>query len=352
MRIVVRIVIAHSRLLGLGGGERCTLELLRNLAPRHDVALWTGRHALNDTYPELASYPRRELAPSDWVIARPDADVVIAASFGAYLLALRHPHVVCYLHTLRSRYLIGGRRADLVARRWLDQVALRRAARLVTNSQYTAGRAGRRYGRTVEVVSPGVDGALLNLPVRSGNYALYVGRLAPEKGLERLLAWSRGLPAPLRIVGDGRPDYVRHLQSLAEPTVEFTGPLTGAALRQAYAGCRYFAFTPHEEEFGMAALEAMAAAKPVVAVAEGGIPEVVIDGVTGFLVHSAAEFALVAKRLKADDALCQRMGQAGREAARPHTWERYADRIEAICAETVARTPPTRPPRHTPDLAR
>ena len=339
----MRIVIAHSRLTGLGGGERCTLELLRYLAKDHEVTLWTGRQALDDTYSELAAYPRRELSPAEWLTARPAADVVVAQSYGAYLLALRHPRVICYLHTMRSRYLIGGNRPDLVARRWLDHRALRRASRLLTNSHFTASLAERRYGRIVEVIPPGVDEILLDQPARVGDYALYVGRLAPEKGLERLLAWSRGLREPLRIVGDGQPDYVRHLRSLAAPQVEFVGPLTGIALIRAYAGCRFFTFTPHAEEFGMAALEAMAAAKPVIASAEGGTPELVHDGVTGFLVRSAAEFAHAAERLEADDALCQRMGQAGRDVARAYTWDGFASRIEVFCAEIAAYTPSMRP---------
>lgn len=339
----MRIVIAHSRLNGLGGGERCTLELLRRLARRHDVELWTGRQALDDTYRELAEYPHRALSPAEWLTARPAADVVIAQSYGAYLLALRHPRVICYLHTMRSRYLIGGNRPDLVARRWLDHRALRRASRLLTNSHFTASLSGRRYRRIVEVIPPGVEEILLGQAARVGDYALYVGRLAPEKGLERLLTWSRGLREPLRIVGDGQPDYVRRLRSLAAPNVEFAGPLTGAALRQVYAGCRFFAFTPHAEEFGMAALEAMAAAKPVIASAEGGIPELVHDGVTGFLVRSAAEFAHAAERLEAADELCQRMGRAGRGVARTYTWDSFTTRIEARCAEIATKPSSMRP---------
>jgi glycosyltransferase involved in cell wall biosynthesis len=329
----VRIVVAHSHLAGLGGGERCALELLRSLSRRHDVELWAGGYRPEATYPELAQYPRRDLRPWEWLTARSGAgvDAVVTQSFGASLLALRYPHTLCYVHTLRSVYLQGGARPDLIARRALDRLAMCRAAALLTNSAYTASRLERRYGRTTQVVPPGVDTALLALPERVGSYALYSGRIAPEKGVERLLAWSRELPLPLVLVGDGAPDYVARVRRLAGPQVELRGPLTGAALAEAYAGTRFLVFLPHEEEFGLAALEAMAAAKPVIAADEGGLPELVRAGETGLLVRDAQGFRAAAATLLVDDAACLQMGRAGRERARPYTWERFAAAIEQAC---------------------
>ncbi|MFI5274372.1 MAG: glycosyltransferase, partial [Ktedonobacterales bacterium] len=173
------------------------------------------------------------------------------------------------------RALRGGARPDLVLRRWLDGAALRRAAALAANSAYTAAVAERRYGRRVEVVPPGVDEAFFALPLAAGDYALYVGRLAPEKDIERLLAWTAGLPFDLVLVGAGEAAYVRRLRALAGPRVRFAGALTGGPLLAAYAGARFLAFAPHAEEFGLAPLEALAAGKPVLAVPEGGLTELV-----------------------------------------------------------------------------
>jgi glycosyltransferase involved in cell wall biosynthesis len=331
----VRIIVAHSHLAGLGGGEHCTLELLRYLSRRHAVQLWAGGYRPQATYPELADYPRRDLAPWQWVTARPDAavDAVVTQSFGASLLALRHPQTLCYLHTLRSLYLRGGKRPDLIGRRALDRLVMRRAAMLLTNSAYTASRIERRYGRTAQVVPPGVDAALLALPERVGSYALYVGRIAPEKGIERLLEWSRDLPLPLVLVGDGTPDYVAHVRRLAGARVELRGPLTGVALAEAYTDARFLAFVPHEEEFGLAALEAMAATKPVIAADEGGLSELVRAGKTGFLVRDAETFQAAATTLIHNDAACLRMGRAGREQAQLYTWERFGAQVEQACSQ-------------------
>lgn len=326
----MRIVVAHSRLNTFGGGERVTLELLRRLSARHDVILWAGSYRASATYDELAAFGRRDLAPWEWVVATPDADAVLAQTFGANLLALRHPATLCYLHTLRSAYLRPSLRPDLLARRALDTRSMRRAGALAANSAYTAGRASHRIGRPVEPIPCGVDGALARLPLAPGSYALYVGRIAPEKGIERLLRWSAGLPLDLLLAGAGEPAYVAAMHRLAGPRVRWAGPLQGAELRAAYAGARMLAFLPLEEEFGLAVLEAMAAGKPVVAVSEGGLPELVRDGVTGWLVADSEAYAAAMRQLLADDALCLRMGQAGRDVAARYTWDAMVAHIEAI----------------------
>jgi glycosyltransferase involved in cell wall biosynthesis len=326
----VRIFIAHSHLTTFGGGERVTLELLRRLSRRHEVELWVGHFNPLATFAELATFPRRDLAPYNWLFANPRAEAIISQTFGSNLLALRHRGVICYLHTLRSPYLHGNR-PDYIARRLVERAALHRAAAVLTNSAYAATRAAATYGRVPEVLPPGMDDSLLALPETVGTYALCVSRLAPEKGVDRLVQWSRDLPLDLVVAGDGPAPYVAHLRSLAGPHTRFVGPLTGPALVEAYAGCRFLAFLPYEEEFGMAALEAMAAGKPVVASSGGGLVSLVQDGRTGFLVSDRDAFAARAMALAANNDLCRAFGRAGRTAALAYSWERFAGRIEALC---------------------
>ena len=340
----MRIVVAHSQLNALGGGERVALELLRRLGRRHEVTLWAGGYRPSDTYAGLADFPRRDLAAWEWLARVPHADAVVTHTFGAHLLALRHPHTLCYVHTLRSIYLRRADRPDLLARRLLDRAALQRAGGVATNSTYTASRIAATYGRRAEVIPCGADEALFDVSEAPGAYALYVGRLAPEKGLERLLAWSADLPIDLALVGTGPAEYIAHLRALAGPRVRWLGTLQGEELRRAYAGCRLLAFLPHEEEFGLAALEAMAAARPVVAAPEGGLPALVRHGASGYLVRDAQEFAAAVEQLLADEALCVRLGRVGRALARSYTWDAMAERIEALCLELAGRRPSGQPP--------
>lgn len=333
----MRVAIAQTRLETIGGGERATLELVRRLSARHEVTLLASHYAPTQTFPELARAPLRIVPAVAWLTQSLDFDAIVAQNFGARLLALRHRGVIAYLHTMRSVYLRGSARPDLALRRALDRRATRRAAYLLTNSAFTAARAEAFYGRAPEALPLGADEALFALPPRVGAYALYVGRLAPEKGVDRLLEWSAATPITLEVVGGGSAEDRARLTPLASARARLRGPLTGDALAAMYAGARFFAFTPYAEEFGLAALDAMAAARPVVAVRDGALPELVEDGVTGFLVRDAAEYQQAAERLIADDALCLRMGLAARERARAFSWDRYARRIEALCEQVAAR---------------
>jgi glycosyltransferase involved in cell wall biosynthesis len=102
-----------------------------------------------------------------------------------------------------------------------------------------------------------------------------------------------------------------------------------------YSGCRYLAFLPYAEEFGLAVLEAMAAAKPVLASRDGALTELVQEGATGFLVETSAEFRATTLQLAESDALCLRLGEQGREVARAFTWQRFGDGIEEACMEMI-----------------
>ncbi len=333
----MRIALAHTRLTTFGGGERATLELARHLSASHTVTIWTSVYTPDQTFAELARFPMRVTTAAAWEAQPLDVDVIIAQNFGARLLALRSRRVLAYIHTMRSRYLQGGARPDLAARRTLDRIAVRRAACLLTKSAFTAARTTAVYGRTPEVVPLGADEALFSLEPSPGEYALYVGRLAPEKGVVRLLDWHGDTPIPIEIVGDGSPSEVARVASGLGEYGRLRGPRSGEALAQMYAGARYFAFAPYAEEFGLAALDAMAAAKPVIAVRDGALPELVEDSVTGFLVRDAAEYRQAAEQLITNDALCLRMGLAARERARAYTWERHASRIEALCEQVATR---------------
>lgn len=342
----MRAALAHSHPTTLGGGERAVLEVARGFRRRgHQVRLLLGAYEPARTYPELGRLPARAMRGRDFLLGRFDEDVAVANSFGASLLALRSgARVVVWVHSLRSRFLVDRRPLPgLVARRLLDRLAVRRARLLVANSAFSAERLRRLHGRPADaVVYPGVDLDAFSPRGSGGGYAVTVGRLAPEKGLERLFRlWPGG---PLHVVGSGEPAYVDHLRRLAPPEVRFVGGLTGAALAQAYAGAAFAVFAPHAEELGLAALEAMACGRPVLAWREGGLAETVVDGEAGFLVDAPEAFAERARALAADSALRARLGAGARLRAEQFSWERTVDALEPLCAR-VAEVVPSPPPR-------
>ncbi|PSO47826.1 MAG: glycosyl transferase [Cyanobacteria bacterium SW_9_44_58] len=112
---------------------------------------------------------------------------------------------------------------------------------------------------------------------------LYVGRVSAEKQIDEIKPVLEAIPnARLAIVGDGpyRETLEKHF---ADTPTHFVGYLEGETLGAAYASADAFIFPSRTETLGLVLLEAMAAGCPVVAARSGGIPDIVIDGVNGYL---------------------------------------------------------------------
>ncbi len=152
---------------------------------------------------------------------------------------------------------------------------------------------------------------------------LYVGRLAPEKGIESLKAALSATPDTcLAIVGKGpiRKDLEREF---AGTRTVFTGLLTGEDLAAAYASADLFVFPSTTETLGMAMIEALASGVPVIAARSGAIHEVVSEGENGLLYEpgSDEELAAAVRRLLGDDALRRSFGLRARAAAEERDWK-------------------------------
>ncbi len=157
----------------------------------------------------------------------------------------------------------------------------------------------------------------------------YVGRLAPEKQVERMRA-LRGLPGVrIAIVGDGpsAPAVRRELRGMP---VSYLGVLTGPALARAYASFDIFLHTGTEETFGQTVQEAHASGLPVIAPRAGGPIDLVNHGVNGLLFRPDDDLELRAHvaTLVTDSTLRSRMGEAGRRAVLGKSWD-------GVCGELV-----------------
>ncbi|MBD2665415.1 glycosyl transferase, group 1 [Richelia sinica FACHB-800] len=118
---------------------------------------------------------------------------------------------------------------------------------------------------------------------------LYVGRLSAEKEIERIKPILQAIPhARLALVGDGphRSTLEKHF---AGTNTLFVGYLMGEELASAFASADAFIFPSRTETLGLVLLEAMAAGCPVVAARSGGIPDIVTDGVNGYLFDPKAD---------------------------------------------------------------
>jgi len=184
---------------------------------------------------------------------------------------------------------------------------------------------------------------------------LSVGALKPRKGYDvsiRAIAEVRKTIPTLRYVVIGDPsasEYVSHLQALVtalglDDAVHFLGQVSDAELGDWYHHCDLFLLTPVQskgafEGFGLVYLEAGACGKPVVGSQSGGVPDAVIDGQTGLLVPEgdAEATANAIARVLSDLGLSKKLGRAGQKRARELSWEAYAQQLERVYQDVLAR---------------
>jgi glycosyltransferase involved in cell wall biosynthesis len=190
----------------------------------------------------------------------------------------------------------------------------------------------------LEVVPNVVDATRFDPAFEPGQYLLYFGRLAPEKGVATLLRAAARAGVALKIAGTGPEEAaLRALPDAQRADVEFVGFRTGESLHALVRGARAVVL-PSEwyENAPMSVLESMALGKPVLGARIGGIPELIDEGQTGWL-FASGDVGELAQRLRAialaDTGALAAMGRSAREhVAQRYTRERYAQAMLALYA--------------------
>jgi len=357
----------------LGGGERYPLELARALAASGAACelVTFGREA--GIWEEPSGLRVRVLRARGYLGGHP-AHPLAAALVGALRTAdVVHVHqmraVPALLAALSAR--VRGQRTavtdhGLLGTDWGGRVQAL-FDRFLLVSAYSARTLGAPPARTALLYGGADPARYAPRPDEPREGVLFVGRLTPHKGVDRLL---RALPpgARLTIAGsaghDPRPPesgYPALLRRLAaDRAVRFVVPAPDAELPALYRRARVFVLPSVQrtvygrairisELLGLTLLEAMASGTPVVASALGGVPEIVEDGVTGFLVPPGDVDALrdrLAYLLDHPRAAAT-MGEAARaRVLERFTWQACAARCLAGYAAAAARGPaPTAAPR-------
>lgn len=142
-------------------------------------------------------------------------------------------------------------------------------------------------GVDTDMFQPHLASAQMRSRLTQGNpqdpLLLYVGRVSAEKQIDQIKPVLEAMPqARLAIVGDG-PNRDALEAHFAGTKTNFVGYLQGLELAAAFASADAFVFPSRTETLGLVLLEAMAAGCPVVAARSGGIPDIVTDGVNGYL---------------------------------------------------------------------
>jgi glycosyltransferase involved in cell wall biosynthesis len=306
-----RVAIVHDYLNQRGGAEQVVLAM---------ATMWPGAPIYTSLYRPASTFAQfagsdvrttpldrlpvdehfRALLPlypaAFRSLGKIDADLLISSTSGWAHIARGQTHAAhaVYCHS-PARWLYGEQYMKLAADRHalkqalirpfrptlrrIDLRAAQRADLYIANSTTTKHRIEQIYGIGAPVVNPPVDTERFR-PTPRGERLLMVSRLMPYKRVDLVIDAIRQLDRSLDIVGDG--PLFRDLQAIGGPRVTFHGAADDRVVAELLQACSAVCVAA-EEDFGLVAVEAQAAGKPVVAYGRGGACETVIDRVTGVL---------------------------------------------------------------------
>ncbi len=310
-------------------------------------------------YPDVQwAFPRPREVLHDLASFRPDL-VHVATEFALGLVGVKAAQqlgvpIVASAHTDYHKYAAryGVQwvlRVGWIYLRWFYGQAHRVLAPSRVYERFLQSRGVRHTG----IWTRGVDPAEFHPRFRSEAYrrslglgpddplVTYVGRLAREKDLDRLIrAWQAvGSQRPkARLVLVGRGPLEDELRRSGIPGVEVSGLKTGRELSEAYASADLFVFPSPTETFGNSLLEAMASGLPALAVRAGGVVEFARHGVNAWLAPPRDLDGLARGLLRLlDDAALRRRLRAGALAtARARRWDAIFDKLEAEYRSAIA----------------
>jgi len=310
VNVAERVALVHDYLLVMRGAER-TFAAIAELYARAPIftllydergtsGRFSGRAITTSPLGRLGVGQenfRRLLPLYPWAVERlhlPSSDVVLSSS-SAFAHGVRVPEGavhICYCYTpfryawYEEERALGETPRPLRPllrsqlrriRRW-DLAASHRVDAYVAISELSRERIKRYYGRDAPVIHPPVETQRFS-PGTPGESLLVVSEIVRHKRLHVALEAARRAHAPIQVVGSG-PDHAA--LSHAYPEAEFLGRASDEELALLYASARAVVL-PSMEEFGITAVEAQAAGRPVIAARAGGAIETVLDGETGRL---------------------------------------------------------------------
>tara|TARA_Y100000814_G_scaffold82655_2_gene54868 strand:- start:10786 stop:11940 length:1155 start_codon:yes stop_codon:yes gene_type:complete len=364
-------VVSESFLPTLNGVTTSVIKLLEHLADRGDEAMLIVPAAGSPR--QFAGFPVHEvpaLAYRQFPVGLPNSqisgllarfrpDVVHVASpflLGAQSIAAANrldvPTVAIYQtdvsgYARRNRLAVASSFAWRIVR-WIHEGAdltLAPSSTSIAALEEAGVPRLERWGRGVDTdrYHPGHRFTARARELRSelapnGEVILgYVGRIAPEKSLERL-AELAGIPGIRLVIVGGGPAMPSVTRALEGMPVTYLGELRGEDLSAAYASFDVFVHTGTEETFGQTLQEAHASGLAVVAPRAGGPIDLIEDQVDGALYDPTADGALEAavRPLVADAELRARWGEAGRRKVIGRTWGRLCDELLGHYDEVIA----------------
>src|SRR2546430_4212675 len=221
----------------------------------------------------------------------------------------------------------------------IDIATVRGYGKVLANSVFLSKFLAYVYNlsKTPEVVYPGADPLFEQLASKpqavEQDYMLAVGSLVPLKNFESIIRAAATIrTAKLVFIGEGQDrSKLKDLATKLDVPVEFRGNFEHESdLATAYSGCKFLVLLSLYETFGLTPVEAGLFSKPSIVTSSGGPPEVVLDGITGFVVDPL-DYESVGKKmdlLLANDPLRRNMGESARnKIMQEFTLEKSTNRL-------------------------
>ncbi|MBN1400570.1 MAG: glycosyltransferase family 4 protein [Anaerolineae bacterium] len=343
----MRIAVCNSQVpFEYGGAEILADALVEQLRARgHETVLVQLPQSWHPKENILKNYLMWRLVDLQTAHDLQPIDRVITLKYPAY--AVSHKHKITWLvHQLRQAYDMFGTEhcwfdnssADQELReqiRIMDTRTIRESKGIYSISKNVAGRLARYNQVESQVLypPPAMDGRFHNDDY--GDFVLSVSRLNALKRVDHLVRAMGYVRTPVRCVISGRGPDLDDLRKLAvkvgaQDRIDFLGFVANEELLRLYACALALYYAPVDEDYGLATVEAMKSAKPVLTTNDsGGVLEFVQDGITGYITPSDDPATLGERidRLYAERTLARRLGEAARSQVSAITWDRTIDRL-------------------------
>ncbi|OUL34477.1 UDP-glucose--tetrahydrobiopterin glucosyltransferase [Nostoc sp. T09] len=328
---------------GLGGGVELTLSniakemLLRghkleivapqgsvtNSLPIQEIPGELQIPAQNQTRTDPIFLPKNSVLANMWDYARQvQANYDLIVNFAYDWLPL---YLTPFFNTPIAHLISMGSLTDAMDQ-IMEQIATKFPATIGVHSKTQA--ATFKFEQQCTCLLNGMDLSIYQFCDRPSHNLAWVGRIAPEKGLEDAVKAANTTGVPLKIFGLKQDEnyWQKICQDYPDAPIEYMGFLPTIELQQQLGKCVALLVTPRwVEAFGNVAIEALACGVPLIAYSRGGLTEIVQDGKTGFLVKPDSVQGLVAAIRRLDEIdrhACRQQAEA------TYSLEAMGDRVE------------------------
>lgn len=372
----MKLAIYHPWIYLHGGLERTLLQLVRR--SRHEWTVYTGYYNPRTTFPDFANVDVRTLRPTSVnralgsvlssalqvllqkIPLRQDVDALVVCCDGiGDLITFRNNFIpvfnLCFT-PLRAAFDPIYEKKALSARgplerilyhalkysfRAVDRYAWRNYRNVIAISEEVKNRvvAGRlAEARRIAVAYPGIDWRPTLQNVEYEPFVLMAGRIMWTKNIELAIRAFLGAdaPAPWKLVIAGFVDkksqiYLNTLREVANGSdrIEFILSPSDDVIFDLFRRTSFCLFTPLNEDWGIAPLEAMAHGKPVIAMNSGGPRESIVDGRSGHLLPPVVSdwSSAIIKLIRSPD-MVQSLGRHAHGAVKQFTWDRFIGQVD------------------------